>query len=341
MDTSGSYGAAVQFLAVADGESRLVAALTNGSFLVWDLPALVAGAANPVQVSPPGDAAAPVRDVVPNPAERGELCAAVFGNAAYLLDVRTGQWNTRLPLDGVTAASWSAKGKQIVLGNASGELHQLTPTGESKDVLPAPPEADRPLRVDDVRWLENDVFLVTYNTASTDPEPVHEYDVYAVLRDRKAGTTTYAAFPLDIPPPFGDTSRAGRRYVASLKGWNPMKHLVFMANAPSTDVGALGCKISESDVSAWNALELEETSRPVLPFSSVDPSADTAPVAIDLDLTATEPIEDPNAAAKGEDPSKKLASGAHSICIHERWCAAGIQCHQHRHHGAVPWYGGC
>ena len=73
-----------------------------------------------------------------------------------------------------------------------------------------------------------------------------------------------------------------------------------MACSASTDVGVIGFK------HAWEALELEETSRPVLPFSSQDETSDTAPVALALDLSSTDSVPDPNAAAKGEDPSATL-----------------------------------
>ena len=300
-----AYGAPVQFLAVADAEARLVCGLTNGTVLVYEVASMHNA---PRQVAPPQPNTA-LTSLKPNPGERGELCLAVYaastgGGSAYVLDIRAGEWRASLPEANVTAADWSTKGKQLVLGLRSGEIAQLTPEGEAKARLAAPPEADRPLYVEDVLWLENHVFLVTYNTVSD--ELTHEYDVYVVLRDAKAQSCTYAQFPLDVAPPFGDTSRRGTRYLAALRAWDKEKHLVFIASGPSTDVGVIECKTDAAGVAAWNVLELEDTSRPALPFSSVDESSDTSPVALALDLTATEPIADPNAAAKGEDPAATL-----------------------------------
>lgn len=299
--------AAVQFLAFADQASRIVCGLTDGSILLYN----ASGDALVGRVAPPA-AGVHLTDVIPNPGDRSELCLAIYasgpaaasGGSCHLLDVRSGSWVASMPESGVTSAAWSTKGKQLVLGLRTGELVQCTIEGEAKARLAPPPDADRPLLVEDVRWLENHVFIATYNTVSE--ETVHEYDVFVVLRDPKSQACTYAAFPLDVAPPFGDVERAGRRYIAALRAWDREKHLVFMANTPSTDVGVLDCKADASGPSAWNALELEDTSRPALPFSSTDDASDTAPIGLEFDLTATDPVDDPNAAAKGEDTSTKL-----------------------------------
>lgn len=299
--------APVQFVSFADAGSRLVCGYTDGEIRLY----------NGYQDTSPKLLASPMPgaqliELLPNPGDRSELCLLVYasqgatdaGGTCHILDVRTGNWLAQLPEAGVTSAAWSTKGKQLVAGLRSGEMVQMTPEGDVKARMGPPPEADRSLFVKDVRWLENHVFLTTYNTISD--EPVHEYDVFVVLRDPKTQACTYAAFPLDVAPPFGDVEREGKRYAATLRAWSKEKHLVFLASAPSTDVGVLGCQTDVSGPSAWNALELEDTSRPVLPFSSVDESSDTSPVGLAFDLTATEPVEDPNAAAKGEDPSTTL-----------------------------------
>lgn len=315
-------GIPVQHVLFADQELHLVCGLADGRIAVWETDALATSVRRhaalltpqpaPHMIAPPSEAHH-LTALVPNPGDRPALCIAVYasseaaatGGTAYMLDVASRQWLGTLPAEGVTAAAWSVRGKQLVLGLRTGALVQLTPEGDTKAHLPPLPDSDRPLYVEDVQWLENHVFLVTYNTVSDTEEPVHEYDVFVVVRD-KSGSITYGAFPLDVAPPFGDTSRWGRRYVVQLHAWVPLRQLLFIASAPSTDVGAIGCVDGESGVAAWKTLELEETSRPVLPFSSQDDASDTAPVALALDLTATEPVPDPNAAVRGDDPAATL-----------------------------------
>lgn len=40
---------------------------------------------------------------------------------------------------GISAACWSVKGKQVVCGDINGNLTQYTPEGEAKTVTEAPP----------------------------------------------------------------------------------------------------------------------------------------------------------------------------------------------------------
>ena len=300
-------------LTFAANESLLLVGTSHGSILIWEVSSLRTSPLTPRIMPPPnGLNTARIHMLAPNPGDKNALCLALLNvdpssrqhGTAHIFDLCEAQWVCTLPANHVTSACWSTRGKQLVLGLQSGEILQLTPEGEVKATLPPLPESERSLYVEDVQWLENHAFLVTYNTcppaSEHSQEPVHEYEVFMILRDPKANTMTYSAFPLDVAPPFGDTSRWPCRYACTLRDWMPMKHIIFMACSASTDVGVIGFK------HAWEALELEDTSRPVLPFSSQDETSDTAPVALALDLSSTDSVPDPNAAAKGEDPSATL-----------------------------------
>ena len=299
----------VLFVMFGNSDSLLLAATSHGLILIWETMSLRSSPPAPRTVAPPRHDASRVHMIAPNPGDKSSLCAVVYGmdllslenGSAHMLDLLKGEWVNILPAHNVTSVSWSARGKQLVLGVKTGEIIQFTPEGDVKAVLP-PPESDRPLYVEDVQWLENHVFLVTYNICSStpEPEPIHENEVYVLYRDAKSNSLTFAAFPYDVSPPFGDRTRWGYRYTCMLRDWSPMKHFVFMTCSASTDVGVLGFK------DGWKALVLEETSRPVLPFLSGDDFCDSSPMALALDLTAEDPVPDPNAAEKGEDPSATL-----------------------------------
>ena len=299
----------VLFVMFGNSDSLLLAATSHGLILIWETMSLRSSPPAPRTVAPPRHDASRVHMIAPNPGDKSSLCTVVYGmdllshenGSAHMLDLLKGEWVNTLPAHNVTSVSWSARGKQLVLGVKTGEIIQYTPEGDVKAVLP-PPESDRPLYVEDVQWLENHVFLVTYNTCSStpEPEPIHENEVYVLYRDAKSNSLTFAAFPYDVSPPFGDRTRWGYRYTCMLRDWSPMKHFVFMTCSASTDVGVLGFK------DGWKALVLEETSRPVLPFLSGDDFCDSSPMALALDLTAEDPVPDPNAAEKGEDPSATL-----------------------------------
>ncbi|KAK0547378.1 hypothetical protein OC845_004125 [Tilletia horrida] len=320
-DAAGS-GAMVTFLTVADGETRLLAGLADGRVLIWDIDSFASGAKPPPVLTVNAfEGGQRLIELTPNPSGFPELCAALYApaqstsshsldaGAARLLDVRSGQWREKELCSNCTALCWSAKGKRIAAGLASGEIQQLTPDGDVKDTIAPPPELSQQgsYHVSDLLWTENESMSVTYSVSSPEPsdDPDHRDELFVILHDTKATpSTTYVKVAMDPAPPFGDSSRAGRRFRAWLRNWNPMKHIIFTASVPSTDVGAIGCLSNQSGPEAWKLLELEETSRPVLPFSSVDNATDTSPFGLALDLTAVEDVDDPTAMARGEDGAK-------------------------------------
>ncbi|CAD6910036.1 unnamed protein product, partial [Tilletia controversa] len=321
-----SSDGAVYFLRVADDESKLVVGLTSGAIAVWELAELAKGdqPAPTFTVSPPGPNTRLI-DLAPNPEGFPNLCAAIYAPAQStslhqlasgslsLLDLRTEKWANEI-ISGCTAVCWSAKGKRIAAGLQTGEIKQLSPDGDVKDTIPPPPELveQGPRYVEDLMWVENDISVVTYNVPPAEgaEEPEHQDEIFIVLRNPKSTPKglSYVKLPIDPAPAFGDTSRSGRRFTTWLRNWAPMKHVIFSANVPSTDVGAIGCTAADSGAGAWKFLELEETSRPVLPFSSVDNASDTSPFGLALDLTAVEDVEDPMAGIKGENGAKLPAA---------------------------------
>ncbi|KAE8241150.1 hypothetical protein A4X06_0g7646 [Tilletia controversa] len=321
-----SSDGAVSFLRVADDESKLVVGLTSGAIAVWELAELAKGdqPAPTFTVSPPGPNTRLI-DLAPNPEGFPNLCAAIYAPAQStslhqlasgslsLLDLRTEKWANEI-ISGCTAVCWSAKGKRIAAGLQTGEIKQLSPDGDVKDTIPPPPELveQGPRYVEDLMWVENDISVVTYNVPPAEgaEEPEHQDEIFIVLRNPKSTPKglSYVKLPIDPAPAFGDTSRSGRRFTTWLRNWAPMKHVIFSANVPSTDVGAIGCTAADSGAGAWKFLELEETSRPVLPFSSVDNASDTSPFGLALDLTAVEDVEDPMAGIKGENGAKLPAA---------------------------------
>lgn len=180
--------------------------------------------------------------------------------------------------------AWSPKGKQISVGNVAGALIQYTPEGVQKSVIRAPP-GRQAWPVTSVVWLENTVFYVVYASPGV-PSDEQEFSCYAIQTDKVGGTPTYIATP-DAAPAFGDRSREGARFFVSLRDWAPMKHILVVADQPSTDVGVI---VQHNDRPSldWATLELEETDRVVLPMD--DDGRDTYPVGVDIDLTSTDVV---------------------------------------------------
>ncbi|KAF8674123.1 Nuclear pore complex [Rhizoctonia solani] len=256
-----------------------------------------------------------VVDMQPNPSEESEVIAILRGrNSSSVLDMinvtagsRINSWGAANSADestALTSISWSVRGKQIVAGTRGGDLVQFTPEGERKQTIPPPPSLSSPQSVVSVLWLENTVFHVVYGNPTSDPsDPTHEYEVYNILFDSKANSANYVKF-IDPSPPYGVASRLSCRHYARLVGWEPAKHLIFVADGPSTDVGAIAC-LNQSEIegkpSPWVTLEVDETSRIALPMD--DEMNETSIMGFDLDLTATEPISNSQEAGDDAVPS--------------------------------------
>ncbi|KAI5478768.1 feruloyl esterase-like protein [Pseudohyphozyma bogoriensis] len=276
--------ARVDFVRFAFGDKLVIVGTRDGSVGVWKLKSLVEGNTAPAYGFPPA-APGPIIDILPNPAPSSPLLAILAAGSLTVYDLSTFTPHSTFPPSlSPTSACWSVRGKQIAVGTANGSIGQFTPEGEVKAEigLPVfPPEsAGGVWEVRSLWWLENNVFMATYARPKS-AEPSHEYEVYTITKG-DAGNEYLRFF--DPTPGFGMMTREGRRWLVRFKGWAPFKHLLFMANAPSSDIGAIG---QMDATSQWACLALPEPSRPSVPLTAT--SEDTAPIGFELDLCSDEP----------------------------------------------------
>ncbi|GEM11245.1 nuclear pore complex protein Nup214 [Rhodotorula toruloides] len=287
-----STSAPVDFLRFAMGEKIVVAGLRDGSVAIWRLKSLVEGNTEPLRTIP-AVAPSPLLDVCPNPAPESPLLAIISPSAPMtVFNIESSSVHATFSSSfSATSGCWSVKGKQIAIGTRGGTLLQLTPEGEQKASLGLPSDLATQggeWEVRSVEWLENNVFLVTYGRPRTTggEEPQHEDEVL-VLTKGAGGAVEYARFT-DPAPPFGMMGRRGRRWLGRFKNWEPFKHLLFMANAPSGDIGVIGQSATASyppgSSSGWATLAVPESSRPTLPLGEA--GEDACPLSLDLDLSA-------------------------------------------------------
>ncbi|GAA5834325.1 hypothetical protein JCM11251_007959 [Rhodosporidiobolus azoricus] len=284
----------VDFLRFGLGETRVLAGLRDGSVLVFGLKELVQGSTTPLATIP--SSGTPLRDLLPNPAPTSSQILLLTSTSTLLIaDLSSPSSPAKsLPTPApATSACWSVKGKQLVVGLSGGGIAQMTPEGEIKATLsPATGLASigGSWEVRDLQWLENHLFLVTYSRpAPSEGEPEHEDEIFALTRNAATGSVEEVRFETDPCPAFGMMGRRGRRWVGRLKGWEPFKHLVILANAPSSDVGVLSQSSSSSyppSAPTWATLSLPETSRPTLP--AAEDGSDVCPLALELDLSNSE-----------------------------------------------------
>ncbi|KMU72763.1 hypothetical protein CISG_03197 [Coccidioides immitis RMSCC 3703] len=128
----------------ADETVLVVAAQTGDGLAVFDVSELMQGKSQPAAtIRLNGET---VRALLPNPVT-SELFAVITINGELLIaNVKKGQLdagpNGPVLKTGVSSASWSTRGKQLVAGLADGTAYQMTPQGEGKAEIPKPPDLE-------------------------------------------------------------------------------------------------------------------------------------------------------------------------------------------------------
>nr|XP_019047643.1 hypothetical protein I302_04259 [Kwoniella bestiolae CBS 10118]OCF26573.1 hypothetical protein I302_04259 [Kwoniella bestiolae CBS 10118] len=280
------------WIRLAMNEERLVVATANGAGIhVFKLKEVLSGDTSPYH-SFTTNIPSQLLDVLPNPAaaptdQHTRLLTLLAPEGLVVADIE--DCRLAAPLSGpFTCASWSAKGKQIVVGTPSGKLIQYTPEGTAKAEIPSPPDLESYHPVF-AQWLENDLFFVSYAQENAQPDdPVETYIMY---RNKSEFTFTKFFDPLNT---MGLASRASfNRHFAGLKAWgDTTKHIALIVSGASSEIGVLhGSIANEREPPKWEVLLLEETARGVLPAAKAGVRDDASVLALALDLTSNKKIQ--------------------------------------------------
>ena len=142
-----NLGIRISQVAFSTDEQWLVLCAEDGGGLaVYQVQSLLEGATQPsFEISTNRSA---VRTLLPNPTiEKADLFAVVTTNGQLLMaNLQSRQFISgsqgQVLQENVSSVSWSNKGKQLVAGLGNGLCTQLTPEGQIKGELPAPPNLD-------------------------------------------------------------------------------------------------------------------------------------------------------------------------------------------------------
>ncbi|WWC87343.1 uncharacterized protein L201_002232 [Kwoniella dendrophila CBS 6074] len=281
------------WIRLAMNEERLVVATAEGSGIhMYRLKDVLNGNTSPYH-SFTSDIPQQLLDVLPNPAspidQQARYVTLLAQEGLIITDVE--ECKFLAPLTGpFTCASWSAKGKQIVVGTPSGKLVQYTPEGTAKAEIPSPPDLEGFYPIS-VQWLENDLFFVSYVHEGGQPDDPAE--TYTIHRN-KSGVFTFTKFfdPLNT---MGLASRAGfYRHFTGIKAWGEQtKHIAFTVSGASSEIGIFhgNSSSNKEEPPKWEILMLEETARGVLPAAKEGVRDDASVLALALDLTSTKVIQ--------------------------------------------------
>lgn len=126
----------------ADEEYLVLAAEEGGGLAVYETQKLLNNSTKATFELPTNSIA--VKAVIPNPTqEKGELVAVVLTDGKLMMaNLKEQQFsngsNGQILREGVTCASWSTRGKQLVAGHQNGTATQMTPDGAEKATIPEP-----------------------------------------------------------------------------------------------------------------------------------------------------------------------------------------------------------
>lgn len=250
--------ASISHVAFAADASKFFVAATDGGLLTY-------ATASP-QNGRQETQVPPIIDLLSNPTDNSVALLAADGQLIILSND-----TTKVIAQGVTAISWSKKGKQIIAGTHTGALQQYTPDGTLKETLASPDSSVG--AVNAVNWLENNLFVVTY----VDTE--NELSVYFLRRSTANNQTSFSFTLLTNPSlSFGDTSHPPCYSLLPLS-----RTLILTASTTSADIGLISvphnCSLANDD----------DLSKATLRFSADrDTEVSITGLAVDRDTTTKE-----------------------------------------------------
>lgn len=288
----------------ADEKYLILSAESGGGLAVYEVEALANGSSQAAfELNTNGES---VRQLVPNPMpESATFCAVVTGNGNLMManlqerQFATGS-NGQTLLNQVTNAAWSTKGKQLVAGLGDGTIHQLTPDGTEKAVIPKPPTLGD-YHVSSVTWLENHVFLAVHTPTNGQTSAVY----HLITRQQQPGASappasfTYQKLTDPVEPYVAD--KVPHHTILRLHQFPPnLDELLLVASTAVESIGMLTKsktpltvdEPAESITNVFTTTELaDDSKRAQLPMG--EDMSDTYPVGVALDLSSKEKVYKP------------------------------------------------
>jgi nucleoporin NUP159 len=303
----------------SDESCLVISAEEGGGLAVYDTNGLLNGnKESAFQIATNGVA---VRQILPNPSqESSHQFGLVLANGQLLLaDLKqrqlvNGATGSPVFKENVSCACWSRLGKQIVAGLADGTAAQIDLQGNTKAVIPKPPQlmADRDpqeqgLPVSAIYWLETSDFLMIHSPVNPPADgdgmgPRNDSEYHLVHREKSSGECSYHQF-MDPCPGFMEQRVPTHHFIQRLREWPPnLDDTLILSSTISSDIGAITrSKVPLSqDFSAdkithmyTTTTPLEDSRRAALPVSIEDGMSETSVIGMALDLSTKEKVQKP------------------------------------------------
>jgi len=303
----------------SDESCLVISAEEGGGLAVYDTNGLLNGnKESAFQIATNGVA---VRQILANPSkDNSHQFGLVLANGQLLLaDLKqrqlvNGASGSPVFKENVSCACWSRLGKQIVAGLADGTAAQIDLQGNTKAVIPKPPQlmADRDpqeqgLPVSAIYWLETADFLMIHSPVNppTDGDgmgPRNDSEYHLVHREKSSGECSYHQF-MDPCPGFMEQRVPTHHFIQRLREWPPnLDDTLILSSTISSDIGAITRSKTplSQDFPAdkithmyTTTTPLEDSRRAALPVSIEDGMSETSIIGMALDLSTKEKVRKP------------------------------------------------
>ncbi|SPJ75075.1 related to nucleoporin [Fusarium torulosum] len=277
----------------ADENYLILSAESGGGLAVYEVQSLLSGSTNSAfELSTNGET---LRAMIPNPtSEKAELCAIVTNNGnLHMANLKERQISNPLK-NQVSCVSWSSKGKQLCAGLGDGTIFQMTPEGEGKGEIPAPPNVGD-VHVSSLTWLENHLFLSIHTSNNQSPPT----SIYHIITRQPPSSYNFQKLT-DPVEPFG-SDKTPHHSILRIRDFPPaLQDMLIVASTAASEMGVLSRsktplatdKPADSITGVFTTTEfLDDTKRPTLPMT--DSMDDSTPIGVALDLSGKDKVYKP------------------------------------------------
>ena len=288
-------------VAFSSREKVMVISNQNGGGIVaFQVDNLIQGQTDPaLQIATNGVG---LRALITNPAPESEHLVAAITNQGDLLLADLKEAQLQQGSDGpvliknASCLSWSTRGKQLVVGLATGTATQMKPDGSVVAEIPKSTSIPDGMHISAISWLENDSFFIIYTSNDTSNGiPPSEY--YMVNREPKTSNYTFHKLP-EVVAGFGMERLPSHHYISRLRDFPPhIQDMLVLSATTGSDISLLtktDKPLSEgSQITGTFTLTIinEDARRAQLPIGS--DQTDTSPIGMAIDLSSKEKVPNP------------------------------------------------
>ncbi|GAA5799694.1 hypothetical protein HPULCUR_005111 [Helicostylum pulchrum] len=269
----------VNIVALTCDNLQLIVAVSGGTLLTYNISDIIKNKQDtlPIQSQKLDEE---IIYIQPNPEVYPDVIAVTTRNDKCKL-IRYMTSETMAVLSNATSMCWSPKGKQIVCGTRDGKIIAYDMEGNQKDEITPPVDQNSPdIYVNAVVWIETHVFLALYSKSS-DGENAHT----PYIINRKSEPLEKYLMLAEVNPIFNIECPDSHFYTSIIRDYLPgIKTLIILANSAAGDLATIG----QDEEGRWSTWMLDEN-MPALPLSE-DDYADTYPIGLAVDYSATEPL---------------------------------------------------